>query len=327
MMTGVAAAAEPPGQLEFDTTDPGLAIDYLSKAYRTSLRISGVRDGNRFRHSRANCGLFALDEVRLPLHLSVQQAPLASLVIVQIDAGRMARECGDVSERFLSGDVFISAEPSLPASLRLLEVQLQTVMLDLSVLATVASTSPTRAPGPVRLTSYQPRSAAVALHWQRTVAYLRNMLANTEIAGQPLISGSAARLLAATVLATFPNTAVTEPTAQDRQDATSSTLRRAIAFIDEHAHIDLSVVDIAAAANVSVRAVQFAFRRHLDTTPMAYLREVRLDRAHRELLAAEPSCGNTVTAIAARWGFHSHSRFAAKYRHTYGVTPHHTLNY
>jgi AraC-like DNA-binding protein len=96
-------------------------------------------------------------------------------------------------------------------------------------------------------------------------------------------------------------------------------VRRAIAFIEQHPDADISVADIAAAAaNVSIRAVQFAFRRHLDTTPMDYLRTVRLDRAHHDLLTTNPSLGDTVTA---RWGFHHHSRFAARYRHAYGVTP------
>ena len=99
-------------------------------------------------------------------------------------------------------------------------------------------------------------------------------------------------------------------------------MRRAIAFIEQHPDADIGVADIAAAANVSIRAVQFAFRRHLDTTPMYYLRTVRLDRAHHDLLTTNPSLGDT---IAARWGFHHHSRFAARYRHAYGVTPRHTL--
>ena len=136
--------------------------------------------------------------------------------------------------------------------------------------------------------------------------------------------GSAARLLAATVLTVFPNTAVTEPAASDGRDARPQTIRRAVAFIDEHAHEDITVADIAAAAFVTIRAVQLAFRRHLNTTPLDYLRRVRLDCAHRDLLAADPSY-ESVTAVAYRWGFPSTSRFATYYRRAYGVPPSHTL--
>ena len=59
-------------------------------------------------------------------------------------------------------------------------------------------------------------------------------------------------------------------------------------FIEENAHADITVADIAAAASVTVRAIQLAFRRHLDTTPLEYLRRVRLGHAHRDLLAADP---------------------------------------
>jgi predicted DNA-binding protein YlxM (UPF0122 family) len=39
-------------------------------------------------------------------------------------------------------------------------------------------------------------------------------------------------------------------------------VRRAVAFIEEYAHRDISAADIAGAAQVSIRAVQLAFARH-----------------------------------------------------------------
>jgi AraC-like DNA-binding protein len=71
--------------------------------------------------------------------------------------------------------------------------------------------------------------------------------------------------------------------------------------------------------------VQLAFRRHLNTTPMAYLQQVRLERARAELLAADPR-QETVTALALRWGFSSPSRFSALYRRAYGTVPSKTLH-
>ena len=115
-----------------------------------------------------------------------------------------------------------------------------------------------------------------------------------------------------------------DPTIQDRNDGSPATLRRAVAFIDEHAHEDITAADIGAAAFVTIRAVQLAFQRHMGTTPLAYLRRVRLARAHHDLTTADPAT-QTVTAIAYRWGFHSSSRFAAAYRQAYGIPPGHTL--
>jgi AraC-like DNA-binding protein len=70
------------------------------------------------------------------------------------------------------------------------------------------------------------------------------------------------------------------------RDTTPLLLRRAIAFIEEHADTDIGVADIARASYVTPRAIQLMFRRHRDCTPMEYLRRVRLHHAHQELLGA-----------------------------------------
>jgi AraC-like DNA-binding protein len=315
--------------IPLNTTDAGVAMDYFRNAYGTSLTFSGLRDGPVYAHTRLDAGVFALDDVRVPGNMAVRVDPLNTLLVVQLDAGKYERQCGGVDEAFRPGDVFVDAEPRLPATLRSLEIHVQTMKLDLPVLAQVATSAAgsfgTRAPGPIRFTGYQPVSVVAAANWKRTTQFLRELLTNPEAATQPLIMGNAARLLAATALSTFPNTAVHEPAVQDRTDATAATLRRAIAFIEQHPDTDVSVADIAAAAHVSIRTIQFAFRRHLDTTPMEYLRSVRLDRVHRELLTADPSRGATVTDIAIRWGFYNHSRFASRYHRAYGVKPAHTL--
>jgi len=99
------------------------------------------------------------------------------------------------------------------------------------------------------------------------------------------------------------------------------TLRRALAFIDAHAGEDIGIAEIAEAARIGPRGLQRAFRQYRDTTPMEYLRRVRLDHAHRELLAGDPSRGDTVSAVAARWGFAHAGRFSAAYYAAYGCFP------
>jgi transcriptional regulator GlxA family with amidase domain len=143
--------------------------------------------------------------------------------------------------------------------------------------------------------------------------------------GEPLVASTSSQLLCAAVLAAFPNTALSEPTIEDRRDSHPRTLRRAIAYIDDHAHEDIGVADIAAAANVTIRALQHAFRRHRDITPMGYVRLVRLRQAHQELLAADPAGDTTVTQVAARWGFFHPGRFARYYREIHGCSPYQTL--
>ncbi|WP_230763669.1 helix-turn-helix transcriptional regulator [Agromyces mediolanus] len=102
-------------------------------------------------------------------------------------------------------------------------------------------------------------------------------------------------------------------------------MRRAVDYAESHAAEPVTVDDLAAAARLTSRGLQAAFRRHLDTTPSEYLRRVRLARAHEELRAADPTAGDTVRGIARRWGFGNDARFARAYREAYGVTPVATL--
>jgi transcriptional regulator GlxA family with amidase domain len=113
---------------------------------------------------------------------------------------------------------------------------------------------------------------------------------------------------------------------RDGSDHGRAVLRRAVAHIEQH-HADpnLTMADIAAAARATPRTVQYAFRSRLDTTPMNYLRRVRLARAHEDLRRADPA-STTVTAVAARWGFLHPGRFAFYYRQAYRETPSATLH-
>lgn len=101
-------------------------------------------------------------------------------------------------------------------------------------------------------------------------------------------------------------------------------LRSALEFIHGRASEPLTVADIAAAGGYSVRALQEAFQRHLDSTPMAYLQRVRLAGAHADLVAADPDA-ETVNDVCWRWGFTHAGRFSAAYRREYGVRPSDTL--
>ncbi|WP_078661119.1 helix-turn-helix transcriptional regulator [Streptomyces sp. NRRL B-24484] len=149
-------------------------------------------------------------------------------------------------------------------------------------------------------------------------------------AGAPALlpPGRTARVLVQIALAVAPDPAATaDPDAAPAPGggtAAPDTVRRAVAFMETHAAEDIVLADIAGAAFVTPRALQYAFRRHLDTTPLTHLRRVRLDGAHRDLLAADPVT-STVTEIAARWGFAHTGRFAASYREVYRAAPRTTL--
>jgi AraC-like DNA-binding protein len=87
------------------------------------------------------------------------------------------------------------------------------------------------------------------------------------------------------------------------------TVREAIELLEAHPDQAWSAPALASQVHVSVRALQERFQRALDTTPMRYLREVRLRRVREDLLAATSDVA-TVGAIVHRWGILDQGRFA-----------------
>ncbi len=101
-------------------------------------------------------------------------------------------------------------------------------------------------------------------------------------------------------------------------------LRAAVEFVHEHLDQPLTVAEIAQAAGLSIRAVQESFQRDLGTTPMAYLRRVRLECVRLELQRGDPS-NASVQEIARRWGFSHLGRFSGEYLRQHGEYPRQTL--
>jgi AraC-like DNA-binding protein len=102
-------------------------------------------------------------------------------------------------------------------------------------------------------------------------------------------------------------------------------VRRVVELIDAAPDKAFTVADLALHAGVSERSLHAAFRRQLGTSPMSWVRRRRLEQAHDELLALDPTTGARVTDVALRHGFAHTGRFAAAYRRHYGESPSATL--
>jgi AraC-like DNA-binding protein len=310
-----------PTHSSFATTDPEQAHALIAEAFADNhLRISGVTSDFRFKHERWAAGKMSVDEMSNSLTIAMDLQPMVALWILDIRRATIQIEVDHVTRHYGVGDVFLAAPVGIEYRNELQGYADRPVGLDPSVFCEVTGEEAFDPMSRLRLDPLPPRAAAA---WRRTVDFVRDdVLSFPEAAANPLILGSAQRLLAATLLHGYG----LEPpeTAGMRRDATPASVRRAVAFIEASPHLDLSVADIARAAHVTPRAVQLAFRRHLDTTPTAYLRGVRLAQAHQELRAAGPGDGVTVTEVAARWGF-TPSRFTERYRAAYGVLPSSTL--
>ncbi|WP_144710579.1 helix-turn-helix domain-containing protein [Curtobacterium pusillum] len=103
-----------------------------------------------------------------------------------------------------------------------------------------------------------------------------------------------------------------EPVPVGYGDHRNHRVRAAVEYIHVHA------------ADFSVRGLQEAFQRTMDRTPMTYLREIRLRRAHEDLLRTEYAT-TSVATVASRWGFTHLGRFSGEYLQRFGEYPRHTL--
>jgi AraC-like DNA-binding protein len=108
------------------------------------------------------------------------------------------------------------------------------------------------------------------------------------------------------------------------QGAAPYYVKRAEAFIHDQARDELTVDEIADKAGVSARSLFYGFKRWRNKTPMAYVRDVRLDLARKELQKARIS-GGTVSEAAINAGFTNFSQFSKIYKARFGETPSATL--
>jgi AraC-like DNA-binding protein len=111
--------------------------------------------------------------------------------------------------------------------------------------------------------------------------------------------------------------------ARTRPTILPRTVKQAIDFMQANVGAPIRIRDIADACCVTPRTLENGFRTFKDTTPIAYLRELRLEAVRRELLAGGLSV--RVSEIARRWGFSDLGRFAEHYRRKFGVLPSETM--
>ncbi|MGN2636928.1 helix-turn-helix transcriptional regulator [Nocardia takedensis] len=310
--------------LTFDSADLAATEDFLNSAYTKMSIGNDSPTGVRTRIRRDLLGPVSLDRLDLGFDMAYDADPLGKVCLVTVHTGTIEENYRDTGpDQFRPGETGLLTPPDLPYSGVVRSSRYDITMFDPSLLdrVTTAAGEP-----PVRLIGHRPVDAASGRHLGSVIAHLQQVAADTDLVDHPLLAATSADYLAATVLATMPTSARTDPDPVDRHDAHPDTVRRAIVYLESHLHEPITVADIAAAAFVTPRALQLAFRRHLDTTPLQHLAHLRLTCAHDDLRAATPGDGQTVTTIAYRWGFTNPSRFAKSYRRNYGRSPSETLH-
>jgi AraC-like DNA-binding protein len=303
---------------QFHTVESEAVQKFFAGAYRPGWRVSELTSRSAVSHRRCESDLIAVDEVLVQGRLAFEIPPADTVVVIQPRAGSLAVTGGPFPD--VGWPVLVAH--GMSCLLRVNGARFDVVSIAAEALHRVATDWYTPTSQQIRFLGWRPRSHGTVRAWHRALDYVTATLAAADTAEQPLIIAAMAPLLAGALLECYPSNATEHDRTTD--PALPETLKQAVAFIHGHAAADVSINDVAAAVHLTPRAVQYLFRRRLDTTPTEYMRRVRLHRAHQELLACERS-KNTVGEIAQRWGFAHTGRFAVLYRQAYGQSPHATL--
>ncbi|MFF7705922.1 helix-turn-helix domain-containing protein [Pseudomonas sp. NPDC007930] len=135
---------------------------------------------------------------------------------------------------------------------------------------------------------------------------------------QPLVLKQFESALLNALLYGQPHLASAKLAQAPQRGASPWFVKRSEEYIRAHLGQPLSVEMLAEQAGVSVRTLFAGFRNFRDTTPMAYLRDLRLEQVHRELRENEQA---SVTDVAFKWGFAHLGRFAQEYKRRFGELP------
>jgi AraC-like DNA-binding protein len=308
----------------YGTDDPLEARRFVEEAYGARLRVAAPQGkGGTLTLDRLQVGEVEIADLDLPLDVMMRLPGRGDYVFATVLGGRSECERDGATTRYARGDTYLGIKADGEGTADTEHLHVSTVSVPAPLLDEVAGAGGEAAGW--SFTSVRPLGGS-ARRWRRTVREVRGLIADLDGAAAPLVIGQAGRLLAGTALTVFPNSAVAA--ADEREgcrDATPAALRRATGFIEANPDIDISLADVARAACVTQRTLRLAFRRHLDTTPTAYLRRVRLAQARDDLLNGSPDAGVTVSRVAVDWGFADPTRFARHYRAAYGEAPGETL--
>ena len=91
-----------------------------------------------------------------------------------------------------------------------------------------------------------------------------------------------------------------------------------------HLEASISLMSLCQALYTSERPLTYGFREVYGSSPMAYLKTLRLYAVRTQLQQAEPTA-TAIAEIAKRFGFRSLGHFSRDYKTMFGELPSETL--
>jgi AraC-like DNA-binding protein len=279
-----------------------------------------------FRHRQAKLGAVAINSIRFGVGVAIKTPAFSDFYLVQITLSggcrlSQGRSCIDTP----AGSIAVInpfrpfAMTVFPGTLRLM-LRVDRLLVEREFQAWTGSDLTKR----IEFDQPQMLTREKVDTLTRYVRMLCDDLKSSSSALEhPLVRDRIASALVSTLLVSMPHNMQRELEPAARSIA-PFFVRRVEHFMEENARQTINLEDLAGVAGVSARALQLAFRRFRETTPMAYLRVLRLELARRELAQAARN-GGCVASVANACGFEHLSRFAAEYKARFNESPAQTL--
>ncbi|OBJ85556.1 AraC family transcriptional regulator [Mycobacterium asiaticum] len=315
-------------RIRTDTSDPHEARSRLASVYCPHrLTVRGGSSAFRARHAEGGAAGLGVYSLSFGSGITLLESPPFDdfVLVSQQITGRLAVRA-DSGDRLLLPGQHVVLDAHTAYRLRwednchLFHVRIARRDFETAVAELIGAQGSGAVRFPLSWRPSKPGTVAVAkiMH-----LLLRNAGPDGLLSSGALLRDQLRRTLVASLIEAYPG-AFPSPGESSSGEVRPPAVRRAVAYLEdsvEKSTENIRIDDVAAAAQLSTRALQDAFRKHLDTTPMAYRRSIRLARAHADLRRSAVDEGTTVAAIAHRWGFGNLGRFAADYRREFGRSP------
>lgn len=123
--------------------------------------------------------------------------------------------------------------------------------------------------------------------------------------------------LSAAIRILIQNNDINEFKISEKDQTNAKRIRIMLEYIEEHYNEDITIQDLATLIHVSTSACLRCFHQTLHTTPMQYVKGLRIKKATDLLLSTNQS----VKEIAFQCGFNDMSYFNRAFKDIYSVTP------
>jgi len=306
---------------------PEDALDAITQTYAPSrLDVVGRDEDFNFQMHVARVPGLAFTRVRFGTDVRVTAIPPSCYALCLATKGRLSMTTGK-STHVMTGSSGVIMYPHEPTYFEdwSQDAELLSVRIDKDLVERQVTNLLGRpADVPVRFDPAFDLSSTRTASLGRTLEMLRTEL--TQADGIAYSSHGAtllAELVTTSLVLSQPNS-YSDLLHQPVQVCPPGPLRAAQDLVAAEPMSCTTVGYLASQVHVSVRSLEEGFKKHLDTSPMAFVRQVRLQRAREDLMNASPAT-SSVTHVAERWGFRHLGRFASAYRASFGELPAETL--